>query len=318
MAISFTFSPLSEGSRSEHCRGNIRLYFVPIFWHRAKVGIKSEYMNDSSPTGPEPWPEWLEDFRLPDELFAQAYAAYPAKCRAAIKTSLALATFHFGQSARDGWHDLRDRHLGFWQKCCSSPQNWAIIFLDDKFNAPAPLCAATVLPVLADVENIAIVCIGGIPRQSILLTLELCGIEDIFCLSLLDAKKLLTHIPAGGNAIIFNCTDQRGEIEQLTFARGIPFYTPPWPPRAVLCDEDDFDKETLEFCLGFAPSRIDDKFAAEQADVVYAAPGRISELQKSGGSYGRLLITPGCEGFWLFRDLFPAFFRNNTYGFGFI
>ncbi len=44
------------------------------------------------------WPEWLENCRCPDELFAEAYDTLPDSFRAALKTAIAAAFFHFGQN----------------------------------------------------------------------------------------------------------------------------------------------------------------------------------------------------------------------------
>ena len=73
------------------------------------------------------WPEWAEEARLDDELTAKAYEATPPSCRAALKTGLALAHMHFGQSQGCLREERRDGHLGFWRHRASFPAPWAVL-----------------------------------------------------------------------------------------------------------------------------------------------------------------------------------------------
>lgn len=74
-----------------------------------------------------PWPAWLEAPRVADGLVAAAYEATPPRFRAALKTALALAHFHFGESASCRDEAETSARLGF--QCASSraPAPWALI-----------------------------------------------------------------------------------------------------------------------------------------------------------------------------------------------
>ena len=71
------------------------------------------------------WPQWAEDARLDDDLAAAAYEATPAPLRAAVKTGLALAHMHFGESTTSQRNEVRNAHLGFWRRSIAHPAPWA-------------------------------------------------------------------------------------------------------------------------------------------------------------------------------------------------
>ena len=67
------------------------------------------------------WPQWADEARLDDALAAAVYEATPAHLRAAIKTGLALAHMHFGESTTSQRNEVRNAHLGFWRRTIAHP-----------------------------------------------------------------------------------------------------------------------------------------------------------------------------------------------------
>ena len=161
------------------------------------------------------WPEWAEEARLDDDLAAAAYEATPPACRAALKTGLALAHMHFGQSPGCLRESRGDPHLGFWRHTASFPAPWAVLAFTPEYAAAARLTAACVPALLADVPLVGAVCVGGAPHRAALVSLELSGVEDIFCLDETGLCALLEESqPGPGRLVLLH----KGELDNVARA----------------------------------------------------------------------------------------------------
>ena len=85
------------------------------------------------------WPQWAEAARLDDALAAAAYEATPAHLRAAVKTGLALAHMHFGESTTSQRNEVRNAYLGFWRRTIAHPAPWAVVAFTPAYAAAARL-----------------------------------------------------------------------------------------------------------------------------------------------------------------------------------
>lgn len=254
-------------------------------------------------------PAWLEDARLAEESLAAAYDAAPPACLAALKTGLALAHSHFGDPpplAREEW---LKKGRGFRGFCQARPLRWALVLFDDSFSAAARLCAAAAAPVFAGVETILAVCLEGEPCFQALTALELCGVEDIFLLQQADLERLFRDLGPSGSAVFLG--PKAGEAEPLARARGLMTYKDRGEPALSLLSPDEFPVRTLEFCQGEAARRLNSDACP---DAVYAGAERARQLAFSQKA-PRLILGPGCEGFWLHPGLSPAFFRPGSSAF---
>ena len=109
------------------------------------------------------WPQWAEDARLDDDLAAEAYEATPAPLRAAVKTGLALAHMHFGESTTSQRNEVRNAHLGFWRRSIAHPAPWAVIAFTPADAAAARLaCRGAGQRVPARVHRL-VACLNNLP-----------------------------------------------------------------------------------------------------------------------------------------------------------
>lgn len=276
-------------------------------------------INDENGLCEDFWPDWLEKHRVNDDLFARAYESFPSSCRAAIKTALALARFHFGDVRGYKGCEYAQAHQGFWRKCQSQPKKWAIIVFNTDFDAAARLCAAAVVPILADVKNICAISAEGIPSPEALLTLELCGIEDVFSISWPEMEKLSGCMPLNGAIVSPDGCPGWPLLTNLANNIDAAFYRPCGPPSISVKDAGAFDERSLVFCLGKNDTY---NTGSNIADAVYLSIERARACLPEGwGLHGneagvRLFLTPGCEGFWLFDNLGPEFFQTCSCSFG--
>lgn len=296
------------------------------------------------------WPQWVEDARLSDDLAAQSYEETPPQWRAAIKTGLALAHMHFGSSPSHLREERNNRHLGFWQRRESHAAPWAIIAFTPAYAAAARLAAACIPAILAGVPLIGAVCVGGPPHRSALVGLELSGVEDIFVLDALRLQTLLEESSGPGRLVLLHT----GELTQIAdFARtmGLPCWQESFTPRLALTDAnslndeqglsagDDYlnleslffaQAEALDSAISVAPGSLA-KSSHEmvmtaatnspRADALYlaSAAAQAANLPHDGlfpSNGPELILTPGCEGFWLHPGLTPDFFRVRRLAFG--
>ena len=268
----------------------------------------------AAPSEANQWPLWTEDLRLDDALADNAYETTPPSWRAAIKTGLALAHLHFGQHTGKRWSATDETQAGFWARDCEMPAPWVIIAFTPAYDAAARLAAACIPAILAGVPLIAAVCVDGTPQKSVLVSLELTGIEDIF---LLDQKALCTllqeMLPHTGRLVALHTGELR-PVLQVAQHIGLRCFEENHPPALSLPQPECFDPELLAFAHG--KTALTTSHNNQQPEAVYLPnPAEACEATPFQTHEAFLTIMPGCEGFWLHHSLTPQFFRLHHHAF---
>lgn len=145
--------------------------------------------------------ELLEARLIPDQLFADAYAATEPSTRGLIKSAIARLLslhsvgVHSGISgAIAAERRTRSWEQGFISSESTRPADWALICLDNNFASPARLLAALVPALLSGVPRLAVVHMGVSPWPAPLLAaLELAG-QELACSA--DSAELCAWIEA--------------------------------------------------------------------------------------------------------------------------
>ena len=267
------------------------------------------------------WPQWAEAARLDDALAAAAYEATPAHLRAAVKTGLALAHMHFGESTTSQRNEVRNAHLGFWRRSIAHPAPWAVVAFTPAYAAAARLAAACMPALLGGVPLLGAVCVGGTPSSNALVTLELAGVEDIFVMDNAGLCTLLEETqPGPGRLVLLH----RGELDGVAAAARaleLPCFEERRSPVLCLPKPEAFDLEALAFAQAEALDAAQESPLHLTPDATYLAPvaalGHCRERRTGPFPYGSApAFTPGCEGFWLHPGLTPDFFRVQRQAFG--
>lgn len=250
-------------------------------------------------------PAWLEERRVGDAALGCAYDAVPPAYRAALKTGLALAHFHFGDASFRERREINNEHLGFGQCSQISPRPWAAICIPENLAAPALLASAVALPLLAGVENALAIFAGDKPDEADLLALELCAMENVFCVAPPELPGLLNDLARLGEGAIFAFGTEIGAVAR---ASAMPCHEAPARPKLLLANPEHFDADMLCFLYGVEAETVVTSDTAW--DCVFAQDNQLPR-----GVAARLLLRPGCEGFWLHSNISPDFFKNKTVSF---
>ena len=251
-------------------------------------------------------PPWIEKNRVSDAAIASAYENTPAAFRSAIKTGIAISHFQYGAADSLAGRLRSSSQLGLATRAEARPADWTLLFIGDELEAAARICALAILPRLAGVPNVQAVLVARTTRPA-LVTLELCGIEDIFATDLQKCARLLRYveqlaIPHG--RICFLHEGSLAELAHLPlqFAESLNLER---RPRLFLAQPYAFNAACLEFCHG---ADIKSGMAEKKPWDAVFTNSRQDEKQFAS----RLYLAPGCEGFWSFPNVTPEFFLEKS------
>lgn len=264
--------------------------------------------NDSFSLAPDDpfWPQAFEPLRCPDEHFARAYESFTPAFRAHIKTAIALLFSHFGETRRIERRECESPSSGFAETGVVKAAPWALCVFDAIFGAPARLIEPCVLPALCGVANIGAICLDGLPLPQTALALELCGVEDVFCLERKHLEKFIRDLPAEGRITLFG---SRAAFPELAFFSSGLIHAEDREPLLFVPAPELFDLEAISLAQG-----------QSREELLASGTGRLDGLFAPGPDCGnaRLVLGPGLEAFWLLEDYGPRFFKTAHYAFKFM
>ena len=173
--------------------------------------------------------------------------------------------------------------------------------------------------ILAGVPLTGAFCLGGEPTPEVLVTLELAGVEDAFALPAADFTRLTGELPQCRVVLLHgldgDALPERGDLPGRIWREdALPLFLLPQDTAA--------DAELLAFAHG--PDCTAQALHGEAARAVLdggplpgpCLPAAVLEedeaarlaMEDEEGPV-ELLLTPGCETFWLHPGLTPDFFR---------
>lgn len=230
----------------------------------------------------------LQNRLVDDSLFLQAHETASPGVRAAIKTAIALHIFHFGRQNGQRRNFLRDEFAGFCSEVEENPLPCTLICLPSHYRYAASLCAAAMLPILAGVPSISCVLVGQSPEAKLLLTLELCGVEEVYCCGEKEVETLFRKTGKGEEKIFLLHDGSLAHLAELLAERKLNYIDEHETPHPEI--EERSNHEALEFGFG-------SDIAGGSCVIGNSAPS------------SRLVLGAGCECFWLFDTLTPANFK---------
>lgn len=257
-------------------------------------------------------PGWLEEYRVPDNTLASAYDNFGSYPRALIKTAIAIARLHF--SDNDRWEKTSKYHpdAGFLTYTSIQPMDWTVLIFSQDCSGAALIASAGILPVIGGVPEIIAICLSNTPPASILAPLELCGINDIFCLDYEKTQRLLRDLSCissnpyqslHGLAVFLDqnhCIDNLANPpENLSPVIHLRPY-----PRIFMDEAELLDQNLLRMMLG---AHFEQLAYPSLCDVVYVKND--SSVHNFTQFSAPLILTPECAGFWIFQNLSVANFQ---------
>lgn len=273
----------------------------------------------AQPPCPASWPESCEALRLDDTVMGQAYDNVPPALRACIKTGIAFQYALHGEHPNHEARYVSDSARGFSHCVQYRPAAWTMLFLGPDYASGSRLVAALMPALLARVPLVGLACIGALPSQAVCASLELVGVEDIFCLAdLAAAQKFLQQLADSETSCVQGRTLflHKGELAPLEHtARRLNLVV--WQevaaPRIVLHAHCGCDAKTLHWCHPDAQFISGDDSTVLQADAVFGPnPPMIQSTQTKQSAFcgpsAPLSLGAGTEGLWWHKNLEPDFF----------
>lgn len=275
---------------------------------------------------------WIEERRLPDPVMGAAYEDFGAQARGFIKNAIALADFYYTGEKPCVFTVQRDNNLGFSASRLTRPSDWTALIYSADFDAAALSCAAAIAPMLCGVPLVFAVCLAAEPSPSILTSLELCGVEDIFILDNDNMLKLAASLASQqthGRALVLDSSPDGG-LQSLASGLSEMASVKYWGKAPCICVNPP---SLLEEYFKSRPSLLSNirepaLASGELLKIMYGSNYSMTEnpelsnilftdslnsaIEKAAAP---LALSPGCIGFWLFPGLSSEFFQVLNLGF---
>lgn len=194
---------------------------------------------------------FLEPYRIPDEISANEYESTPAAVRSLIKTAVA---FHFSENPFTDEKEIfvPRSFTGFCKGFSRKRAAFALAAIDADYRSPAKFLSVVCQAVLAGIQEIYIFIDPKMPQEKfhIFLTcFELCGLENIFFLPEekeleKTAELLKTAYGQTGKILLF--AEQKQYMHTLSSKN---VFKENYPVKILACERQ---KEFLELAYGCA------------------------------------------------------------------
>lgn len=262
---------------------------------------------------PLSWPEMCDALRLDDAVMGQAYDSVAPALRACIKTGIAFQYALHGEQPNQAARYINNSAQGFAYGVQCRPAAWTMLFLGPDYASAPRLVAALMPALLARVPLVGLACLGALPSQAVCASLELLGVEDIFCLPDLPAAQHLlqqlarTGTPQVPGRALFLHKGELAPLEQTARRLNLNVWQEAAAPRIALHAQGDYDVKILQWCHPDAQILAEDNSNMRAVDAVFGAAPPLM-LPPSPHQDVPLLLGVGTEGLWWHKNLEPCFF----------
>lgn len=241
--------------------------------------------------------------RVDEAAMAAAHDGIPPARRAVVKQCLALLHGLMGERADETIRARDDAARGFQTQTRSTPAPWACFFMGAGYAAPTRLAAALMPAILARVPLLAAACVGE-PSPSVLLALELAGVEDVFrvddATSWPDRLRQSIGRDMGDGRVVLLHAGGLASAAEAARSAGLNVWEETRPPRLRVDPESRRFMDIINFC------HPDARHTSDAPDAVFSA------VPPDPGHDVPLHIHPHMAGFWMHPGLDTAFFQRRT------
>lgn len=256
------------------------------------------------------FPEWIDDYRIEEDLFAEAYESTGPQLRAWLKKTIAqVYAVNSPEAPRKSWI-VNTWRGGFETEISTAPLDWAILLLDKTCVSPVRMLATLVPAFAADMNNVLAVFVGdGVVPQSVLAAFELAGQEDVLLMPEARVAELLSS--TADSEACGAVLDMRVESGSLLCPAQVRYWRAPRISSICICkDEESPDMDVLEFVHPDVDFREIEESALHetQADAAVVP----SELVGDALTSFRIVLAHGQEGCWIWNGFGSKFFRQES------
>ncbi len=274
---------------------------------------------------------YVEEFRVADSLFAEAYEGVGDRRRSVLKKWIARLYLFWGRERVRSRTDIQHWDQGDMTRATTQPLAWTLFVLSPDFSSPAQLLAALLPALLAGVPRVLVVREenGALFPAELLVAMELAGQEGVLEMGGRDICGLVrtarsTRLP--GRVCRLGSSSLDASLQELL--PGNTLWMPGAVTRAGIWFDADraWDRETLAWTLPdtvfsaggdippdtSAPEMIPyagtlTDFMNEGFDALY-----LPSPDASAGILCPRVFGPGQEGGWIWPDLAPSAFMHTT------
>ncbi|MBO4368869.1 MAG: hypothetical protein J5803_02035 [Desulfovibrio sp.] len=244
----------------------------------------------------------LQDAAIADNLKEKAYEETSPQIRVALKAGIALNYQYYG-AERPSYSkiQLQKEHAGYGFTTIQKPLDWTVLFLNDSYDAAARFLAALMLPRLCFVPTV-LVFFEGPPPPVLLTALELAGIETCYQGTGTLFEESISLLQGKGRILSFTSSLPKSiqEHPSLTILENTP-------PSVTVLEPSCFSRDLLTAMHGNVPFT---QAIERETDTLFASHKTNERLLQEKKDVPRLLLSPGCEGFWIHSTLFPELFYD--------
>ncbi len=263
------------------------------------------------------WLAQLEPHRIEDALRGNAYEEATAKQRQCLKTAIAYHALQ-GEGAQEQRCFSNFAARGFWQEVHTKPADFALVLCAENFCAPARMIAA-IMPALLNHVPVYFISIGQ-PHASLLLTLELLGLEEAFAVPTKAADSIfeslfqsLFEVGETQNPRLILLENSPDDTLKLVFvqAKALGWPTFEDAQKYQLSLDPSLDQEAREsITFAHGPARYVDQYTHEaHAFFIKNSQGSTQNCPQIWGQ--------GLEGCWQYPNHGKDFFLQKTLTVGF-
>ncbi len=265
----------------------------------------------------------LERFSLvSEEVFDSAYEELSPARRGIIKKAIALthkvmglkfspitSSFKTIAGLDDGRRFVEERTL--------HPS--LSLVLSRGVSSPSQLISLLLPPRLAGIKEVRVFRCGngaGDWPAPLVVSLEMLGIDRVFHISLQELEEVFPLLQEEGGAVCFLCEDKdKGRFAQFQQGENVFFFFSPKRAGIFSEDRDKFDLDEISFSHPSLRIKVvEDEDHMEDLDVLYMDLRRDGLAPSLKIKKVPLLLSPGWECVWMWRDLFyPVLFNTRIF-----
>ncbi len=256
------------------------------------------------------FPDWLSEYQVQDNFFADAYESTEPYLRAWLKKTIAqVYGINSPDSPQKKW-TVNTWRGGFETEISQAPLDWTVMLIDRDSVSAVRVLAALAPVFAADVKNVLVVFVGeGDIRPSVLAGFELAGQEDVVRIDssqLIELMDFLGQSPFTGAVI-----DMRPKAENFSCPPAVKYWRGPCISSICVCkDEDSPDMDVLEFAhpdVEFIEVDEDD-LSEIHADAAVVPAEVVGDALLSF----RIVLAHGQEGCWVWNGFGRSFFQQES------
>jgi hypothetical protein len=274
-------------------------------------------------------PDWLEERRVDDANFASAYDGQGGERRAWMKKLIAQQYAMDAPSAQTRATSRAAWRSGFTSVKGASAPDFAVVVLGAGVQSGPQAVAAALPAVVSGARTVLALRLGegGADADAVLAGMELCGMENVFAVSVDEACCVIAHLNASGRGAVVVLGDRDERVAVCGAAQGearcAQVLTLPQATRLGVWYSEDAPEWDTETILWAHPGAQVDVWNAPQAQAgCDAHTGTREEFEAAG--YDAVYVPeslfadvaeladrafgPGQEGVWAWPGVTCDFF----------